>query len=139
MNNFFTAEQITKLSAEIDEQLQELRTQSNSDIKEAMPQPNNSLPVKQSQAIAKITQEEPENFLKKFRQAAKSDLCQEGGVLNRQWQRWGDISNKDVLDKFGVCLVAMGFTAGALEILTVAVAVIVIHIGIKAFCEDYSQ
>jgi hypothetical protein len=77
--------------------------------------------------------------LKKFRRAAKSDLCEEGGLLNSQWKKWGDLNNQDVLDKFGILLVAMGFSGAALEILVVALAVIVIHIGVKAFCEDYSE
>jgi hypothetical protein len=37
------------------------------------------------------------------------------------------------VDKFGLLLVAMGFSGGMLQILVVAVAVVVIHIGVKAF------
>ena len=97
------------------------------------------MPAKQSQVIAQITKEDPKSFLRRFGRAAKSDLCEEGGVLNTQWKKWADLNNKDVVDKFGLLLVAMGFSGGMLQILVVAVAVVVIHIGVKAFCEDYSQ
>lgn len=139
MTNIFTTEEITSLSAEIDNQLSELRSGSDSGMKNLESETPDSLPVKQSQAIEEITKEKPKSFLKKFGLSAKSDLCEEGGLLNGQWKKWGDLNNQDVLDKFGILLVAMGFSGAALEILVVALAVIVIHIGVKAFCEDYSQ
>jgi hypothetical protein len=37
--------------------------------------------AKQASEIEKITQENPVSFLKKFRRAAKADLCEEDGVL----------------------------------------------------------
>jgi hypothetical protein len=138
MNTVFTPEEINALSANIDSQLQELRTDSASgDIKGE--HESDSLPTKQSQAIEEITKEKSKSFLKKFGHAAKSDLCEEEGLLNTQWKKWADLNNKDVIDKFGVLLVAMGFSGAGLELLVVAVAVVVIHIGVKAFCEDYSE
>lgn len=137
MTTIFTPEKAAELSNQIDRQLQELKTQPYSPTK--LPETPPGFPVKQSQAIEEVTQEKPERFLQKFGRAAKSDLCEEGGLLNSQWKKWGDLNNTDVVDKFGVLLVAMGFSGAALEILVVAIAVTVIHIGIKAFCEDYSQ
>ncbi len=137
--NVFTLEKINTLSTEIDNQLRQLRTESDSGTIKGEPGEPDSLPVKQSQDIEEVTKESSKSFLKKFRRAAKSDLCEEGGLLNGQWKKWGDLNNQDVLDKFGILLVAMGFSGAALEILVVALAVIVIHIGVKAFCEDYSE
>ena len=139
MSNIFTPEQIDTLSAEIDRQIQELGKASPSDIRKGVTKESDQLPVKQSQAIVEITQEKPKTFLQKFLAAAKSDLCEEGGVLYTQWKKWADLNNKDVLDKFGAVLVAMGFAGATLEILAVSLAVIVIHIGVKAFCEEYGQ
>ncbi len=139
MDNIFTAEQISGLSAEIDRQIQELGKASPSDIKRGEAEGAEQLPVKQSQAIAEITQENPKTFLKTFLAAAKSDLCEEGGVLYAQWKKWADLNNEDVIDRFTAILVALGFTGNALEILLVSVSVIVIHLGAKAFCEYYSQ
>ncbi|KAB8332558.1 hypothetical protein SD80_018375 [Scytonema tolypothrichoides VB-61278] len=138
MTNIFTPEEIDTITSEIDNQLSELRTSSVSDSKEGETEETKALPVKQSQVIEKMTQENPESFLKKFARAAKSDLCQEGGVLNTQWKKWADLNNQDVIDKFSIALVALGFSGNMLQILVVAVAVIVIHIGVKAFCENYS-
>jgi hypothetical protein len=138
MTTVFTPEEINALSANIDSQLQELRTDSASgDIKGD--HESDSLPTKQSQAIEEITKEKSKSFLKKFGRAAKTDLCEEGGLLNSQWKKWADLDNKDVIDKFVLILAPMGFSGAALEMLVVAVAVIVIHIGVKAFCEDYSE
>ncbi len=139
VSNIFTLEQIDTLSAEIDRQIQELGKASPSGIQKGKTKEPNRLPVKQSQAIAEITQENPQTFLQTFLAVAKSDLCEEGGVLYTQWKKWADLNNKDVINRFTAILVALGFTGNALEILVVSVAVIVIHLGAKAFCEYYSQ
>ncbi|MDP8963006.1 MAG: hypothetical protein M3O33_03280 [Cyanobacteriota bacterium] len=138
MTTVFTPEEINALSANIDSQLQELRIDSASGTIKGDRQ-SDSLPTKQSQAIEEITKEKSKSFLKKFGRAAKTDLCEEGGLLNSQWKKWADLDNKDVIDKFVLILAPMGFSGAALEMLVVAVAVIVIHIGVKAFCEDYSE
>ncbi|NWF59058.1 MAG: hypothetical protein HXY43_07070 [Fischerella sp.] len=65
---------------------------SISEIKKGEPKAPKTLPVKQSQVIEEITQENTESFLKKFAWAAKSDLCEEGGVLNTQWKKWADLN-----------------------------------------------
>ncbi|MDJ0617494.1 MAG: hypothetical protein QNJ63_12255 [Calothrix sp. MO_192.B10] len=139
MNNIFTVEEINNLSATIDNQLRELRGELDSGQKRGATETPDSLPVKQSQAIAEITQEKPPSFLKKFARAAKCDLCDDGGILHTQWKKWADLNNQEVIEKFGAVLVTLGFSGGALEILVVALAVIVIHIGVKAFCEEYAQ
>lgn len=93
------------------------------------------LPV-QWRAIKEITKEEPRSFWRRFKQAAHSDLCDEGGVLNAQWKKHRDLSSKSVLESFGAVLVAMGFSGNALQVLAVAAGVIVLHIGCKAVCEE---
>ena len=95
--------------------------------------------VEQAAEIERITQEKPMRFLKKFRKAAKQDICEEGGVLNAQWQKWKDLASADVVQSFGPVLVAMGFSGVLLESLVVALGVIVIHIGLKAFCEKFKE
>ncbi len=134
----FTKEQISSLSAEIDRQIQELGKASPSNIKRGEAE-EAELPVKQSQAIAEITQENPKTFLKTFLAVAKTDLCEEEGVLYAQWKKWADLNNEDVINRFTAILVALGFTGNALQILIVSVSVIVIHLGAKAFCEYYSH
>ncbi|QLE40440.1 hypothetical protein FD723_08215 [Nostoc sp. C052] len=140
MNSIFTPEEITALSAEIDRQLTELRYVANSALKQGEDKiSDEKLLVKQTAAITKFTQENSKSFLQKFGRAAKSDLCQEGGMLNKQWKKWGDLDNKDALERLGAVLVTMGFSGDMLSPLVVAVTVTIIHIGLKAFCEDYSS
>ena len=138
MDNIFTIEEIDGMSAEIDRQLRELGQPPSLEFKTGGTEETENLPVKQSQAIAEITQEDPNTFLKTFLAVAKSDLCEEGGLLYGQWKKWADLNNKDVIEKFTAILVALGFTGNTLPILVVAVAVIVIHLGVKTVCEYYS-
>uniref|UniRef100_UPI004055D167 hypothetical protein n=1 Tax=Candidatus Electronema sp. TaxID=2698783 RepID=UPI004055D167 len=86
--------------------------------------------------ISTITKEEPRSFWRRFKQAARRDLCEEGGVLHTQWKRYGDLSNEAVLKSFGAVLAAMGFSGNVLQMLAVALGVIVIHLGCKAVCEE---
>ncbi len=92
------------------------------------------LPEPQRDAIERETGEAAPGFLERFREAARQDLCEHGGVLYAQWQKWGNLGNKDVLKGFGAILVAMGFSGNALQVLAVALGVIALHIGVKAFC-----
>ncbi len=134
MSNPFTDVQMAVLSAEIDEQLRAISAGlGGSTLKSGTR--GTELPEKQSRAIEQATGENPKTFLKKFRLAARQDLCEEGGVLNAQWKKWGDLSNDRVLAKFGGILGAtFGLSGSALQITVVALAVIVLHIGVKAFC-----
>ncbi len=91
---------------------------------------------KQWQVIAKVTKEDPQSFWQRFKLAAHSDLCVEGGVLYAQWQKWGDLSNKEVVRTLGAVLAAMGFTGNALQMLAVALGVIIMHVGLKAVCAE---
>jgi hypothetical protein len=139
MNSIFTPEEITALSAEIDRQLTELRYTPDAGQKQGEDKiSDEKLLVKQTEVITQVTQENSRSFLQKFGRAAKSDLCQEGGMLNQQWQKWGDLDNKDAVERLGAVLVTMGISGDVLAPLVVAVTVIIIHIGLKAFCEDYS-
>lgn len=138
MTSIFTSDELDALSIEIDQQLQELRS-IPSDLKAGEEPSTDLVLAKQSQTIQQVTQEPSASFLRKFGRAAKSDLCEEGGMLNQQWKKWGDLDNKDAVERLGAVLLAMGFTGGVLRSLVVAITVIVIHIGVKAFCEDYSH
>jgi hypothetical protein len=139
MPQIFSAAELNHLSAEVDRQLQALRDRPTAIKGAAAAEPELLCNLPQGQAIAQITQESPPNFLQKFGRAAKADLCEETGLLYKQWQKWGDLENQEALERLGAVLVAMGFSGGALESLAVAVVVIVVHIGIKAFCEDYAS
>ncbi|WP_417915675.1 hypothetical protein [Candidatus Electronema sp. JM] len=149
----FTPDQLASLSAQIDQQLALLRDEPSNDIlrghvisTQGDPSPSISgKPDKQDipdrlpaqwQIIAAVTKEEPRSFWQKFKQAARRDLCEEGGVLYAQWQRHRDLSSKSVLESFGAVLVAMGYSGNALQVLAVAAGVIVLHLGCTVICEQ---
>ncbi len=135
----FTPDQLASLSLQIDHQLAPLRDESaqaefkgNEPDKQDIP---DRLPA-QWRAIAAVTKEEPRSFWRRFKQVARRDLCEEGGVLHTQWKKYGDLSNEAVLKSFGAVLAAMGFSGNVLQMLAVALGVIVIHLGCKAVCEE---
>ncbi|MEA5476518.1 hypothetical protein VB774_02695 [Pseudanabaena galeata UHCC 0370] len=133
----FSDEEISQLAAEIDAQLLEVRSLSGdaslkSGDKEAQL-------VKQNEAITTATKEPAKSFLQKFWKAAKADLCEEEGMLYKQWKKWGDLDNKETISKFGGLLAGMGFSGEFITPIVVSVSVIVLHIGVKAFCDEYGD
>ena len=130
-------QEIFQLATEIDAQLLELRSPSSEALlksggKEAQL-------VKQNQAIATATKEPAKSFLQKFWKAAKADLCEEDGVLYKQWKKWGDLDNKETISTFKGVLTGLGLSGNVLPTVIVAVMVIVLHIGVKAFCDEYGD
>ncbi len=136
----FTNEEMTALSAQMDEQLRELRNlekQLKSSKSGSQPPDEEQLLEKQRKDIKENAKESPDTFLHKCGNKAKDALCKEGSELSKQWQKWGDLRNEDVLEKLGSVLLIMGYSGAALQILTVAISVYVIRIGLNAFCEKY--
>lgn len=139
MSSPFTPDQLASLSLQINQQLAELRDESaQNKFKDDKPDKQDipeRLPV-QWRAIAAVTKEEPRSFWKKFKQAARRDLCEDGGVLYAQWQRYRDLSSRAVLESFIAILAAMGYSGNALQVLAVAAGVIVLHLGCTVICEE---
>jgi hypothetical protein len=122
------------LEAQIDLQLRALGTPGTGMVRAKTPA--EALPEVQRRAIEHATGEDAMTFLKRFKQAARRDLCQEGGVLYTQWQKWKDVTNTDILKTFGAVLVGMGLSGSALQIAMVEIAVYVLYLGVTAFCEE---
>jgi hypothetical protein len=139
MSDIFSPAEIEELSAEIDRQLQELRQARNATYKSGDElEPKGAL-SKQKDAIESLTKEPMPSFLAKFGRAAKIDICDKDGMLHKYWEKWGDLNNKDALERLGGVLVAMGFSGDVVSPLAVAAIVVIAHIGLKAFCEDYGN
>ena len=136
MSSVFTNEEIETMSAEIDKQLGEIPTDFESGNVKGVSKRTKKLPEKQAKAIHDASNQEPLTFLQKFKKAARQNLCEKGGVLHDFWEKWGNLKNKDMLIQFGTILVAMGFSGDKLQVLAVAMGVIVIHIGVDAFCME---
>ena len=139
MSDVFSPAEIEELSAEIDRQLQELRRSGNATHKSGDElEPGGAL-SKQKESIESLTQKPMERFLADFGWAAKSELCDEKGMLNQQWQKYLDLDNKDALKQLGNVLLGMGFAKDAVSTLAVAAIVVIGRIGLKAFCKDYGN
>ncbi len=139
MTEIFSPAEIEELSAEIDRQLQDLRRSGVATYKSGDElEPGGAL-SKQKESIESLTKEPMPSFLAKFGRAAKTDLCDKDGLLNQQWHKWGDLNNKDALERLGAVLVTMGFSGNVVSPLAVAAIVVIVHIGLKAFCEDYGN
>ncbi len=139
MTDIFSVTEIDELSAEIDRQLQELREPGVAVYRSGDELESGGALSKQKDAIELLTKESMPSFLTKFGRAAKSELCDEKGMLNQQWQKYLDLDNKDALQQLGNVLFGMGFAKDAVSTLAVATIVIIGRIGLKAFCEDYGS
>jgi hypothetical protein len=134
MDDPFTPQQLDDLSARIDEQLRSLGAPGTGLARGR--KPAQALGETQRRAIEQATGEEAMSFLARFKQAARRDVCEPGGILHTQWNKWKDITNKDAIKTFGGILVGMGLSGGGLQIAVVAVAVYVLYLGIEAFCRE---
>jgi hypothetical protein len=128
----FTDEQIEQLTNEINRQLLELGTPDPAEQKSGRRGPSRTEP--QFEAIAKATGQDAPTFLARFREAARKDLCEEGGILHAQWTRYRDLASKDMLKTFGGILIGLGLSGNALSIVAVAIAVHILYLGADAFC-----
>ncbi len=138
MSAIFSEAELEILSTEIDRQLQELRQSKGAVVRGDELETKGAL-VKQQQTIESLTKEPMDNFMAKFGRAARADICEEDGMLYKQWKKWGDLENKEALERLGSVLVAMGFSGNMVSPLLVAAIVVIAHIGLKAFCEDYGD
>lgn len=134
MTDPFSPDQIAALSAEIDRQLRDLGPPADAFARGGIPAPG--LPEAQRRAIEQATGEPADSFLQRFRQAARRDLCEPGGILYEQWIKWKDVSNGDLVKTFGAVLVGMGLSGSAVQIAVVAIAVYVLYLGVQAFCRE---
>jgi hypothetical protein len=95
--------------------------------------------VVQKEAIEVATQEPAAGFLRKFGRASWRDLCEEGGLLYEQWQKYADLENEQTLKFILGMLGAMGLAGQPLTSVAIAVTVILSHLGVKTVCEEYGE
>jgi hypothetical protein len=136
MSVVFSEAELETLSVEIDRQLQELRQFKVAFVRGDELETKGAL-VKQQQTIESLTQEPMRSFMAKLGRATKSEICDPDGFLYQQWEKWGDLDNKDTLKVLGGVLAGMGIAGNVLPTLVIAVTVVILRIGRKAFCEDY--
>lgn len=129
----FSEADLETLAETVDRQLQELQRPHAALDRKLGEKP---LPEPQLRALAEATGEDPKSFLARFRAAARKDICQDGGILHTQWEKYRDIASKDGLKVVGGVLAGMGLTAGPLATAAVAIVVYLLYIGVQAFCDE---
>jgi hypothetical protein len=129
--------EVDALCEQIDQQLQALHLHATEGMQrgEASPPPT-ALPDPQRRAIETATGAPAAHFWTRFKRAARQDLCHPEGLLYQQWHTWGDLRNKDVVRTFSGVLAGMGIGGQVLPGLIVATAVIVLHLGVNAICDE---
>ena len=95
----FSAEQVRELSIEVDRQLMAARGMPIADRRDAIDELRMlQLQLRvQKDAIVVATEEEADGFLRKFARVARRDVCEEGGLLNQQWEKYQDLGREDTL------------------------------------------
>jgi hypothetical protein len=136
-----TTSEIDQLAAEVDQQLGEL-AQAPPIVSRAG-KLDLQTREKQRRAIEEATGQTIENFWKKYKRAARQDLCHPNGLLYKQWDRWRDLQSKDAVKVSYGILAGLGVSGAALPAATVAATVlllnVVLNIGVKAVCEEFNE
>jgi hypothetical protein len=137
----FSAELLAEWVAEADRQLADLRAQPGVVQKGAIDEVRalRSQLALQETAIATATQEPADGFLRKFARVARRDVCDEGGLLNRQWEQYQDLGREDTVVVVAGALGLMGVASPVVVAIAVPVTVIILHLGLRTFCEEYGE
>jgi hypothetical protein len=141
MDVVFSPEVLTELTTAVDRQLREIQTQPIGTDRSGMDevQALRSQLAMQTAAIAQVAQEPADSFLQKFARVAKRDVCDEGGLLNKQWEQYQDLSRADTLAVVGGALGLLGLANPVVTAIAVPVTVIILHLGLRTFCEEYGE
>jgi hypothetical protein len=125
---------LEELVAQVDTQLGELRRIGSDRHRGSTDEHEVVVPEAQIRVVERVTGEARGSFLERFRAAGRRDLCQEGGILYDQWRQFRDISTHDTVKVVHGVLLGMGMS-GHWQTLVVPLAVIIIHVGVRAICE----
>lgn len=134
-----TAAETEQLAAEVEAQLRVLPTGgavSKGAGEDELAKKRRELEA-QWQLVAQVTKEPTDGFLRKFGRTTRRDLCEEGGLLNQQWQKYQDLSSSSTVQVVAGALAGLGVVN--VPILVVPVAVILAHLGLRTFCEEYGE
>ena len=128
------ADELVVSLAAVERQLEEVRSSGSAVSKDPIVELRalRSQLVLQEEAIEKAAGEPAESFLRKFVRSGHRDLCEDDGVLFKQWKKYGDLDNETTLKVVGGILTTMGLTGGMLQAGAIAVTVIVLHLDRKS-------
>jgi hypothetical protein len=130
----FTPDTLAEIASKVDEALSEISAKAPSWRTRGRKTPDPAL-RKHKLAINHVAGESSDTFLMRFRQAAWKDLCQQGGHLHGLRQRWLDPTKPEVIRSIGALLAGMGVSGNLIPALIVPLLVIILHLGVTAFCD----
>lgn len=134
--------QVRELAIEVDRQLlavREMPIADQADQRDAMDEIRalRSQLRDQKVAIEVAVAEPADGFLRKFARVARRDVCEEGGLLNGQWEKYQDVSREDTVSVVAAALGVMGIANAGVVAIAVPITVIMVHLGLRTFCEEY--
>jgi len=142
MSNIFTTTELAALAAQVDEQLRELGKgyapgMKKGETRQFSVRTDDDFPPEQRKTIEDNTKKEARSFLQEFADKAKEILCDAESDLRKEYDLLGEVNKVTLLERFAALLAVMGFSGIGLQVLTVAVTVYIIHIGLKPFADKY--
>ncbi len=145
MSDIFTTTEIAALSAQVDEQLRELGKgyvlddSKRGETQQFSVRTDDDFPPKQRKDIEDNTKKEAPSFLQEFAEKAKEMLCDAESDLRKDYDLLGEVDKVTLLERFAALLAVMGFSGIGLQVLTVAITVYIIHIGLTPFANKYCK
>lgn len=121
------------LTAEIERQLREIGPRRTTTYRGEGDEPS-PVPERQKSEVERVTGQRFGDFIRRFRAAARRDLCQEGGMLHERWRRVRELSSEERTRSLALVLSALGLVDW--KALIVPVVVIVTHLGVETLCEE---
>jgi hypothetical protein len=120
------------LTAEIERQLREIGPRRTGTFRGGDGPPR--VPERQEREVEHVTGQPFRDFFRRFRAAARRDLCQEGGMLHGRWRQARELSSEERTKSLALVLSALGVIDW--KALIVPVVVIVTHLGVETLCEE---
>ncbi len=141
MADVFGADELVVLVAAVDRQLANLTVLPMAPGKDPMDEVRSLRLMLRNQtaAIEQLAGEPADSFLRKLARVARRDVCEEGGLLNKQWEQYQDLSRADTLAVVGGALGLLGLANPVVVAIAVPVTVIILHLGLRTFCEEYGE
>lgn len=127
-----TDREVEAFTAEIERQLREIGPRA-AVVYRGGAEPSR-VPVRQEREVEEVTGQPFGDFFRRFRAAARRDLCREGGILHDRWRQIRDLSSEERTKSLALVLSALGVIDW--KALVVPVVVIVTHLGVETLCEE---
>jgi hypothetical protein len=137
MQNYpLTESQLEDLAAQVDARVQRLEEEQPATRRVSRGDEEAAVVEAELKLVEEATGEKAESFWNKFKQTARKDLCEEGGMLYEQYRSWRDITSKDLVQYSSGVLLGLGLSGAPLLTAVVAVSAVTLHLGVRTICDS---